>query len=330
MAAKFMENHIDIREASAIIIKTLPICKVRHIGHSTFTILVIDSNGQTRIIEHANPKFIFLRNGQNKSFTSESIKIDQMSISFTSLEFQNEDRLILFSDGVIQSGMGQPQFPLGFGQDATIKYSEELLIQDPFISARELAKKIVVKGLQNDKYSAQDDITCGVIYQRKPRKTLVLTGPPYDPEKDKEMVAMLNNFSGKKIIAGGTTASIVARELNLKVEMDILKFLQFDLPPVSKMAGFELVTEGTMTLGRVAKILEESSHLENIPQNSAGIMINILLESDLIDFIVGTRINEAHHAPTLPVELEIRRNTVKRIRKVLEEKFLKTTSVKYL
>jgi hypothetical protein len=40
---------------------------------------------------------------------------------------------------------------------------------------------------------------------------------------------------------------------------------------------------------------------------------------------MGTRVNEAHRDPNLPVELDIRRNIIKKIVTLLEEKYLKET-----
>ena len=42
---------------------TLPVCSVRKISYSTFTIVDIDTAGYTRIIEHGNPSFVVLRPG---------------------------------------------------------------------------------------------------------------------------------------------------------------------------------------------------------------------------------------------------------------------------
>ena len=59
-------------------------------------------------------------------------------------------------------------------------------------------------------------------------------------------------------------------------------------------------------------------------------MSKYILDSDIIEFIVGTRINQAHQDPALPVELEIRRNIIKRIARILEEKYLKEVVIHYL
>jgi hypothetical protein len=50
-------------------------------------------------------------------------------------------------------------------------------------------------------------------------------------------------FKGKKVLCGATTADIIARELGLEIE-DSLIFDDPELPPVSRMEGMDLVTEG--------------------------------------------------------------------------------------
>ena len=55
----------------------------------------------------------------------------------------------------------------------------------------------------------------------------------------------------------------------------------------------------------------------------------LLLESDNITVFNGTQVNIAHHDPTLPMELEIRRTVLKRIVHLLETKFLKVVRIEY-
>ena len=50
-------------------------------------------------------------------------------------------------------------------------------------------------------------------------------------------------FEGKKAIAGGTTANIISRELNIPVFAD-MSVPAGKLPSLSKMQGVDLVTEG--------------------------------------------------------------------------------------
>jgi hypothetical protein len=102
------------------------------------------------------------------------------------------------------------------------------------------------------------------------------------------------------------------------------------------MEGADLVTEGIITLGKVSEILERGAligggdALERGPDNGARRIVELMLDSDRITFIVGTKINEAHQDPNMPVELEMRRNIVKKIKTLLCEEYLKEATVRYL
>ena len=58
--------------------------------------------------------------------------------------------------------------------------------------------------------------------------------------------------------------------------------------------------------------------------------MDFLLNSDVINFLVGAQMNKAHYDPNLPIEIEIRQNVIKQIAKVLEEKYLKKVDVKFI
>jgi len=136
-------------------------------------------------------------------------------------------------------------------------------------------------------------------------------------------------FKGRRIIAGGTTAAILSRELGLPIRL-CLERLDREVPPSSEMEGADLVTEGIITLGKVAEFLERSELSEKGSADPVARIVELFLDSDVIDFIVGTKINEAHQDPTMPLELEIRRNVVKRIASLLEDRYLKQTHISFL
>ena len=77
-------------------------------------------------------------------------------------------------------------------------------------------------------------MTAAVIYFRWPRRTIVLTGPPYAAGRDKEFAELLTDFEGKKVICGGTTANIVSRELGRAIHDD-LRGGGGDIPPSALM-----------------------------------------------------------------------------------------------
>ena len=335
MASTFISNYIDITRTAEIIMKTLPVCKERQISYSTFTIVDINSDGDTRIIEYDNAPYLLIRDSQIVDIPKTKKSLEGASNKKTELKYsrfktEKGDRIIMFSDGVTQSGMGMTNTPFGWGNEEVAKFAARLVRENNDISARELAQKIVQRALMNDAYKCKDDITCGVIFFRNPRKLLIMTGPPIDKDKDIQLANMVDSYAGQKVVCGGTTANIIARELNKSLKVDI-SMIDPLIPPPSSMEGIDLVTEGIITLGRVSEMLE-SGDVKRLPEkgNAAERIVNLMLNNDVIELVVGTKINEVHQDPNMPVELEIRRNIVKKIVKILEDKYLKATKLQFI
>jgi hypothetical protein len=176
---------------------------------------------------------------------------------------------------------------------------------------------------------ARDDMSCGVVCFREPRKILFCTGPPFRKENDAILADQVNSFNGDIIVSGGTTSQILSRILDKEVEVMMDPVFR-GLPPASKMEGVDLVTEGILTLGKVSEYLGKIDNLGKEIAGPAGKIINYFSRNDEIIFLVGTRVNDAHQDPNLPVELEIRRNVIKKIARLLEDKFLKKTVINYI
>ena len=330
MALRFVEANRDILSTSRIIMDALPVCQVRKISYATFTIVDTALHGRTRIVEQGNPGFLLIRDGRILKTNARVMSTpgwQDRELRLSEFVSEPEDRLVVFSDGVSQAGLGSPQWRLGWREQGCSEYILRQIKADPLISARKLCRLVVHEALNKEPdHKALDDISCAVFYFRRPRRTLVLTGPAYDSGRDHEAAAYLDGFAGRKVVCGGTTANIVARELDREVVTELPRHGS-DLPPVSRIAGLDLVTEGILTLTRAAQYLETTLGAGEDP---ASRLAALLIDSDQIEFLVGTRINDAHQDPKLPVDLEIRRNIVKRIAKILEQRYLKETAIQYI
>lgn len=338
MATKFIASDIPIRRAAEIIMNTLPVCKERGISYATFTLVDIEPNATVKIMEYDNPPYVLIRQKTIIDPPKDSSVIERKDkatapkkdavLHYSQYVAKPGDRLVFFSDGVTQAGMGTARFPFGWGIEYVQSFILELIQTDPSISARNLARAIVKRALAHDAYIAKDDISCGVIYSRKPRDMLVLTGPPIRKENDAQIARIFENFNGQTVISGGTTANIISRELGRPLKVCI-KNLDPKIPPESEMEGVSLVSEGIITMGVVSEIFEKGINIDTIKANPATKMVELFLNCDRIHFVVGTKINEAHQDPNMPVELEIRRNVVKKIAALLQEKHLKEVHIQY-
>ena len=334
MAINFTREHKEVDRIAEIIMNTLPVCSERKISYSTFTIIDIESSGRATVLEYDNPSTVILRGNQVYDPSWKTVVLEKGKHSGKVLKTctfmpEKEDRIILCSDGVSQSGMGSEHFPFGWERENMANYAASLVSGEASISAMTLAGKIVTMAHKNDGYKARDDISCAAIYFREPRKLLICTGPPYEKEKDKDLAATVTGYKGKVILCGGTTADIVARELNRKI-VDELIFEDPELPPESFLEGIDLVTEGILTLQKVNELLKTFNNSVRLGKGPADKIVRLVMESDEIHFVIGTRINIAHQDPSLPVDLEIRRTVVKRIARLLEEKWLKKVSLEYI
>ena len=281
-----------------------------------------------------NPPFIHLRNGKDLKVSRQSMVSERWPdrrVQLAEIYAITGDRLIAFSDGVAQAGLGQPGCKFGWRREGALEFIQAEVAKDPAISARELSQRVVYAARNHNKDNrCIDDISCMVIYLRKPRRLRLLTGPPFRPESDTAYAELVRNFDGKIILSGGTTANIVSRELKRPIDVDMKLVMKAgNLPPPARMEGVDLVSEGILTLTDVVQRLEADPPLTTPVPLAAKQMIDLFRESDEIEFVVGTKVNEAHQDPSLPMDLEIRRNIVRRLKTVLENKYRKRVLMRY-
>lgn len=340
MAHKLSFSPIDLDRSARIIMDTLPVCKERKISYSTFTIATIryddkNSDIDVNLIEYDNPDALRFSSSNQVVWKRSETEIQRDGAFKKEVVLSSEfklsigERLVMFSDGIVQSGMGK-SFPLGLGISGITSFIQNAIKENSNISSRELSHRIVQRANELDSSKPKDDITAVVVYVRRPRRTLVVTGPPFREEDDYKLIEKIDSFSGRKVIAGGTTAQIISRLSGKQLSLDLSCWSK-RVPPSSKMEGMDLVTEGMLTLSEATRILEKKIvDTSELPNDPAKKLVEILLDSDQVHFIVGTKVNEAHQDPNLPVEIGIRRTIVGRLRKALEEIYLKETTQEYL
>lgn len=304
---------------------------------ASFAVADIRPDGTVGIAEYETPRFLFFRAGA--LYDGPDIRSEQLSITtgadtrhtirLNQFEALPEDRLLFFTKGVIRSGSGTLRLPEGWMRTGLSAAVAEILNRDPHISARELATAVVNRAEANDLFVPKSDLSCISVYFRQPRRLLLCSGPPFNETNDRTLAERVKTWDGTAIICGGTTAAIVARELRREISVNLKRDIS-GLPPTSTMPGVDLITEGVLTLARVKSLLEQTSSSELTGQGTDFDLARILLGHDRIEFVVGTRINPQHQDPALPVELELRRNVIKEIARLLETKFLKEVRIEYL
>ncbi|MBN2485199.1 MAG: SpoIIE family protein phosphatase [Bacteroidales bacterium] len=334
MAVNFTSMNAPLAHTAEIILSTLPVDRERKVGYSSFTIIDIEAGGTIHFVEYGNPEILYFRENETLELKKTPVTIKnrfrlKQPLFYSNCTGRRNDRIVVCSDGISQSGIGSRAYPFGWGIKNVNAYIRDEISRHPGISSFDLCRKLLANAIANDTFKAKDDITAGVVYLREARRLMVCSGPPYDENKDTMLARDLDRFAGTKIICGGTTANIIAREMHREICTN-LSHTSFQLPPVSSMDNIDLITEGILTLGKAHRLLEEGFKPDLVSKDPAVMLCNHFLLHDEIVFVVGTKVNEAHQDPSLPVELEIRRNVIKKIARELEDNYLKTININYI
>lgn len=304
-------NGATIDECVETIVKTLPVCKVRQVAYSTFSILQIFHSGEVYLVEFDNPNCVYIHNGELVTLSSKERIIEDKKIKETRFTVSEGDSLTLMSDGAIHAGAGKI-LNYGWSWENVADYTVEA--SNKTVSASRLAATI--SKACDDLYLQipGDDTTIAVARIIKSKPVTLFTGPPLNKEDDMNAVRTLLSGQGKKIICGGTTANLVGRVLNKKVETS-LHYTDPSLPPTGTIKGIDLVTEGVLTLTRALSLVKrynnnqvDEKFFEELDLENGGSMVAKIIIEECTDLrlLVGKAINEAHQNPGLPFDLSIR------------------------
>jgi hypothetical protein len=102
----------------------------------------------------------------------------------------------------------------------------------------------------------------------------LFTGPPIDRDNDIPTVKRFLHLPGLKIVCGGTTSKLVAKYLNVPLEMESEPTSTI-APPRYGIRGINLVTEGAVTLNQVYNILDED--VSKLQEDSGVTELRMLL-----------------------------------------------------
>ncbi|KPJ61991.1 MAG: hypothetical protein AMJ42_00445 [Deltaproteobacteria bacterium DG_8] len=313
-----LEKGAGINEVTETLSETLPFCKVRKLAYSTFSIAQCFFNGDTYLAECDNPPTFFINEGKVQHLNYQIREIGEKRIKEIHLKIKEGDWLVFVSDGEVHAGIGG-LWNLGWNWDRIATYLE--MRSSLKLSAQQLADDLINVAYKLYQKKPGDDATVGVLKIRERRLATLLIGVPLNKEDDPKVVHNLMNSQGKKIVCGGTTGSIVARELNREIDVD-MKTATVDIPPIGIIKGLDLVTEGTITLMKALKLLKDQLRLSDLKYKNDGAsrLAFELSTADSIRVILGRSINPAHQNPDLPVNLGLKAKFVEEIAELLKSR----------
>lgn len=324
IAGTMLKEGASIYETVDTIANTLPVCNVRKLAYSTFGIIKIENDGKAYVVEYDNPPLFFIREGKEIKIDKSEVIINGKCIKESNLTLKEGDTISLVSDGVIHAGVGGI-LNLGWQWENVNNY----LIKQAGIQkcAKSISKNLIdtCKNLYVEKPG--DDTTVVTVKIRNPEVVDLFTGPPKDEEDDNWLVRKFMRNKNKKIVCGGTAAKIVARELNVDIDVDI-DYVDHSIPPMAKIKGIDLVTEGVLTLSKAVekiRLYVNYSNDKNTIYNpkhkdGASCLARMLIEDCTnLNLWVGKAINPAHQNPDFPVDLSIKLKVVDELFKLMKK-----------
>lgn len=311
-----LSEGLTLEDCVETIAATLPICSVRGVAYSTFTILHLVNNSEAEIIQYDNPEVILLRNGSNFEYPRTEMNIGGKKILKSLIKLCEDDIFIAMSDGCPHAGIGTA-YNFGWKREDIIGFMETLA---PVGYTAKTLSTILIDEC-NKLYGAKpgDDATACVVKIRRRVPMNILFGPPSNRDDCNRMMSLFFSKEGKHIVCGGTTSSIAAKYLGKPVKAS-LNYVRGDVPPIAEIEGVDLVTEGVVTMSRVLEYakdaLGENKTYEkwSFGHDGASLICRLLFEEATdINFFVGRAINPAHQNPDLPINFNIKMNLVEEL-----------------
>ena len=313
IVSTMMAAGLQVEDCVETIAATLPVCKERCVAYSSFTIIGLHGNEEAEIIQYDNPGVILLRDGGHYEFPSQEVVIGGKKILKARVKLQENDVFIMMSDGCIHAGVGI-ELNFGWQREDIISYMETFY--DVGFTAKSLNSILLEECYRLYGGEPGDDTTACTIRIRKREPMSLVVGPPSNRDDDQKMMSLFFSKEGKHIVCGGSTSTLVARYLGKKLE-STLDFDDPEIPPIAKIEGVDLVTEGVITINKVLTYArdylgENTMYMDWSSKRDGASQIARLLfeEATDINFYVGRAINPAHQNPDLPINFNIKMQLV--------------------
>lgn len=94
-----MSEGLTLEDCVETIAATLPICSVRGVAYSTFTIIHLINNETAELMQFDNPLVILIRDGEHYEYKKTELNIGGKKIYNSTIQLRENDVFIAMSDG---------------------------------------------------------------------------------------------------------------------------------------------------------------------------------------------------------------------------------------
>lgn len=324
--SRMIAENLPIENCVHAITDALPICSVRKVAYSTFTVMHISPSGYLNIFQYDNPSAILLREGQEVEIPFVATKINDKVVESARMQLEQGDVLVAFSDGVDNAGVahGGKSYEDKWGRENIVDFMEPISVVG--FSAKTMNTILLDECFK--RYVAQpgDDTTALTVYMKSREQVNVLVGPPANESDCEKMMSLFFSKRGKHIVCGGTTAKIAAEYLGKDIVPDPYITEDPDVPVMGKIEGVDLTTEGILTINKVLQYAEDYLADNNsyvqwcYSRDSASLLSRILFEEATdINLFVGTAVNPAHQGKEKAISFATKMKLINELKDCLEK-----------
>ena len=314
---------LSIEDCVGTIAATLPVCSVRGVAYSTFTIIHLLHNQVAELIQFDNPHVILIRDGESIEYPETELNIGGKKIYHSNVRLREGDIFIAMSDGCPHAGIGNV-YNFGWKREDIAEFMAQM--SPAGFTSKGLCTLLVDECNKLYGGAPGDDATACVVRIRKRVPMNILFGPPSNRDDSGRMMSLFFSKEGKHIICGGTTSSIAAKYLGKPLDVSLNFSGPSDVPPMASIEGVDLVTEGVITMSKVISYakdyLGQNAEYDkwSIGHDGASRICQLLFEEATdINFYVGRAVNPAHQNPNLPINFNIKMNIVEELSASLKE-----------
>ena len=200
--SKMVSHQVPLEDIVETIVGTLPVCSVRNVAYSTFTILKIRPDGQVDIIDFDGLPPILISKGFVDVVERTPREIAGKKINEARLQLKEGDFLLITSDGVTEAGLGLT-LPLGLQTSGLVKALKEnvsLPIELHTHYTSGVASMSCLKAVEAGCDIIDTAISPLALGTSQPATEVMVEtfkGTPYDTGLNQDILAEINEYFGK-------------------------------------------------------------------------------------------------------------------------------------
>ena len=174
--SRMIAEDLPITYCVSAIAEALPICSVRKLAYSTFTVVHIMPTGMAYLVQYDNPGAILFRDGAQLPIPFVKMEIGDKLIESAMIQLKKGDVLMTYSDGAEHSGVGPGMsYSLGWGQRNIAEYMAPLCCAG--FSAKTLNTIFLDECSRRYDGKPGDDTTALTVYMRSREQVNLMIGP---------------------------------------------------------------------------------------------------------------------------------------------------------